>query len=129
MKKIFIIDDDDMYQMILKRVVKKAGPDIETESFWNGALAIDALSSLIANNKRFPDAIFVDINMPVSDGWQFLEELELLRPGVGAEIKLYMMSTSLDINDKEKALGNKNITDYFSKPITLPTLQQVFREL
>ena len=125
MKTIFIVDDDEMYQMLLKRVIKKVGAEVDVLSFFNGDLALEAFKSALKAGTGLPNIIFLDINMPVLDGWQFLEEYELLKDKVVLQPDIYMISSSLDDRDKSMALKNTSIKDFLRKPITLQLLQEI----
>ena len=124
MKKIYIIDDDDIYQMILRRIISKINPVIKIESYGTGQLGLDALIETHISNQPFPDVIFLDINMPVLDGWQFLEGLaSYFKPEMNIDLNIYMISTSIDEKDKTKALENYFIKDFLNKPVLVETLK------
>jgi CheY-like chemotaxis protein len=113
-----------MYQFIIKRHVAKACPDAELISYKNGVEAIEGFKTLITGAALF-DVILLDINMPIMDGWQFLSVLEEAFPEIGKKVDIYVVSTSLDIRDKERALADKNVKEYISKPIPTEKLLQI----
>jgi len=121
-KKVFIIDDDQVYQLILKKMMVKVSADVTIETYQNGALALDALA---ACGDSFPDVVFLDINMPVMDGWQFLEGIAQQYPAMQATTRIYMISTSLDMRDKERALSHAEVKEYIYKPITPEKMREV----
>lgn len=121
-KKVFIIDDDQVYQLILKKMIAKVSADVMIETYQNGALALDALA---ACGGVFPDVVFLDINMPVMDGWQFLEGMAQRYPAMQAATRIYMISTSLDMRDKERALSYAEVKEYIYKPITPAKMKEV----
>jgi CheY-like chemotaxis protein len=125
MKKIFIVDDDEMYQLILRRNLIKLCPELTVKSFGHGGEAINELKNIIAAGDPLPDVILLDINMPVMDGWQFLKSIEPTLEGRIMETKIYVVSTSLDARDKEKAQGNVLVTEYISKPIPATKLREI----
>lgn len=125
MEKIFIIDDDEMYQMVLRRTIGKINKGIEICSYWDGEEALNAVMNMFENNEKKPALVFLDINMPVLDGWQFLEELEKYKPDVREHLNIYMISTSLDSNDRQKALQNKNVKELLTKPLSIQTLKDL----
>ncbi len=129
MKTIFIIDDDNMYQMLLSRTIRKINDQLIIVSFTNGEEALEHFGELFEQNSSLPDLVLVDINMPVLDGWQFLEDLEIVRPGYKNEIPVYLISTSLDENDKNKAMENKHIRDFIIKPLPTDWLEEVLKSL
>lgn len=125
MKKVFIIDDDELYQLVLKRIVKKVVPAAEVVSFWNGEEALEAFTNIISNNDALPDVVFLDINLPVLDGWQFLEGLEGLKPDIRHELPVYMISTSLDYTDKQKAQNNSIVRRFLTKPLSKEEVAEI----
>ena len=125
MKKICIIDDDQMYQAILKRQINKLNPDTTLLPYKNGADAIEGFKALLAAELPLCDVILLDINMPVMDGWQFLSAVDAIYPGIGKTVDIYVVSTSLDARDKEKALADKNVKEYIPKPIPPDKLLQI----
>ncbi len=128
MKTIFIIDDDNMYQMLLTRTIRKINDRLNIVSLTNGEEALDHFKKLFAQNGQLPDLVLVDINMPVLDGWQFLDDLEAIRPGFKNEIPFYLISTSLDENDKNKAQENEYIRDFIIKPLPIEWLEKILKD-
>ena len=129
MQNIFIIDDDEICQMLLRRIFKKIDPEIVVSPFLDAEHALSALKLLLSNNEALPQIMFLDINMPIMDGWQFLDEFEQLindangNPIGSALPDIYMFSTSLDETDKKKALSQKLVKNFAIKPITLHNMQ------
>ncbi|MFX5957095.1 response regulator, partial [Acinetobacter baumannii] len=70
--------------------------------FSDGEEALNFLSANIGDNNAVPDIIFLDINMPIMDGWQFLEEYIQLKPRIGKKVTLYMVSSSVDPADTQR---------------------------
>jgi CheY-like chemotaxis protein len=125
MKKIFIIDDDDMYQLVLKRNITKVGIGVVVESYSNGALALAAIEQLRSQGARLPEIILLDINMPVMDGWQFMSKMEELMLDEMDALNIFMVSTSLDNRDKDKASKIRHIKEYIFKPIPPDKLREI----
>jgi CheY-like chemotaxis protein len=124
-KTIWIIDDDPIYQIIMKKIIVKSEIFSSNFSFPDGKEAIDSLKKIILKNEKFPDIILLDIEMPILDGWGFMEEFALLKPQINAEIKIYISSSSIAIEDKERAQNNPGILGYMSKPVTLDNLIKI----
>lgn len=124
-KTIWVIDDDPIYQIIMKKIILKSGIFSSNFSFSNGKEAIDSLKEIIAKNENFPDIILLDIEMPILDGWAFMEEITVLKPQINAEIQIYICSSSIAIEDKERAKNNKGILGYMCKPVTLDDLIKI----
>lgn len=124
-KSIWVVDDDPIYQIIMKKIIGKSGLFSDVHSFSNGKEAISSLKEIIAQNGSFPDIILLDIEMPVLDGWGFMDEILILKPQIQAEIKIYISSSSIAIEDKERAKNNPVILGYMSKPISLNDLVKI----
>ncbi|UFH45674.1 response regulator [Flavobacterium galactosidilyticum] len=94
----------------------------EISSFKNGKDAIDELYNSSENIDAIPDIILLDINMPIMDGWEFMDELGVIKPKFNADIVVYIVSSSIAIEDKNKSKSHENILGYLSKPVTLDDL-------
>ena len=121
-KKIWVIDDDPIYQIIVKKIIEKSEMFTEIYSFKNGKDAIDNLYKSSENSESVPDIILLDINMPIMDGWEFMEELGLIKTKFNNEIVVYIVSSSIAIEDKNKSNSYENILGYLSKPINVNDL-------
>ena len=125
-KNIFIVDDDKTYQFILKNLLKKTEFDIQPLFFENGQDALKILIEKIENN-ACPDLILLDINMPVMNGWQFLEEVRLLKFKFIFNTNINLITSSNDIMDLRRAKSFENeISNYYLKPITLDDILNMF---
>ena len=122
---ICIVDDDEVYQFSATRIINATKLAKKILVFNDGQQAIQFLIDNIAETINIPDVIFLDINMPIMDGWQFIEEYIVLRPRIGKIITLYMISLSVDSLDINRANRMSEISDYIVKPIT----QEMFKEL
>jgi CheY-like chemotaxis protein len=124
-KTIWVIDDDPIYQIIMQKIIYKSGIFSSNYSFSNGKEAIDFLKQIILKNENFPDIILLDIEMPILDGWGFMDEMAILKSRINKEIHIYISSSSIAIEDKERAKNNCGILGYMSKPITLNDLVKI----
>ncbi len=124
-KTIWVVDDDPIYQIIMKKIIVKSDIFTAIFSFSNGKEAINSLKESVLKNQEFPDIILLDIEMPILDGWGFMDEITLLKPQINSEIKIYISSSSIAIEDKERAKNNPNILGYMCKPISLDDLIKI----
>ena len=72
-----------------------------------------------------PDIIFLDINMPITDGWGFLEEFHELKKTLGKDIKIYMVSSSIDPRDHNRAKNIPEVTEYMEKPVSMSKFSEL----
>lgn len=121
---LLVIDDDDINIFIIKKIVEKTGYEAKMVAETNGSMAIEYLQELIANNEVLPHLILIDINMPVLNGWEFLDAYEKL--GIQNDIDMYMLSSSVYENDIEKAKTYKTVKGFISKPLSIERLVELF---
>lgn len=128
-KNVYLIDDDKIFNIIHAKTIEREGYASCIESFVNGAEAIDRLQKLIKDdNGGFPEIIFLDINMPVMDGWEFLDEYANLPQQYTDKCRIYMLSSSIDSNDIERAKTYKTVYEFISKPLTVDKLHKIFTQ-
>lgn len=114
---ILIIDDDPMQLMLNQRILKRLNSDIEAFTFDNPK---DAFTSMNAHN---PDIIFLDLDMPEMNGWDFLDAMKKNQFNTG----VYILTSSVDPYDKKKAETYENIKGFLSKPLTLNLLKNIIK--
>ena len=102
---------------------------INTMLFSDGEQAINFILDNLNQENNFPDVIFLDIDMPIMDGFQFMEEYIKIKPRVGKKITIYMVSSSLDPVDIGRAQKISAISDYIVKPIGLVRLKTIIEDL
>lgn len=117
-KILCLVDDDDIYQYTFIKNLQDANLSRDILLFSDGEMALEHMEQNLTNIDELPDIIFLDINMPVMDGWEFLEEFVKLKPNVGKEIVIYMVSSSIDPNDISRAREISEVSDYLIKPVT-----------
>ncbi len=91
--------------------------------FENGEEAMDDLKFMLKTNKELPEVIFLDLNMPIMNGWEFLDELKKM--DLKKRIGVYIVSSSIDKVDEEKSKKYDMVIDFISKPLTTNKLQQL----
>jgi CheY-like chemotaxis protein len=117
-----IIDDDPIQVLLAERMLYKQKLCKRLYVFRNGREALNNLKTIANDPAMFPDVIFLDINMPVLDGWGFLEEFKILKPQIKKNIQLFMLSSSVWQEDIDKAHNYPEVTDYLLKPVTMELL-------
>ncbi len=124
---LLVIDDDDINIFIIKKIVEKTGFAVNMVAKTNGQLAIEYLQEIAQNPEILPHLILVDINMPVLNGWEFIETYEKLH--INRAIDMYMLSSSVYENDIEKAKTYQAVKGFISKPLSIDRLVELFKEV
>ncbi|MEM7095368.1 MAG: response regulator [Actinomycetota bacterium] len=122
---ILLIDDDDADNYIHQRTINKAGIADHVEVRINARSALEYLASDVSAP---PSLIFLDINMPGMNGWEFLAEYERLPPERRGSIVLVMLSTSDNPEDVARAQSFDSVNGYRSKPLTGDMLVAIIEE-
>lgn len=122
---IAFVDDDSVYQFTASRTLKATHMAHEILQFQNGNEALAFLRDAASKSQPVPDIIFLDINMPIKDGWGFLDEFQQLKARIGKDIKIYMVSSSIDPRDRNRARNFPEVTDYMEKPISMTKFSEV----
>ncbi|MEB2784208.1 response regulator [Algoriphagus persicinus] len=112
-KNILLVDDDPISQLIASKLIRKFETDITISSHLNGKVALEFLTKEFNDLDSF--IVLLDINMPVMNGWEFLDELAQV--SFCAKIKIYIVSSSTDEEDLLKASTYTNVAKFISKPI------------
>jgi len=115
MAKILIIDDDSIVVFVQQRILQKCGVSYEPLAFKNAQEGLKYLRDTTIQEREY--LIFLDINMPEISGWEFLEILQNLEDT--EDIKVIMVTSSIDSYDKKKSVDYKNVYSFIEKPITV----------
>lgn len=123
-----IIDDDKIYVNLVKKIIEIKHLSRNLIIFKNGKEALDYFRPILENlsEDRLPDIIFLDLNMPVMDGWEFLNEFIKIKNSFSKKITLYVVSSSINPRDLERARSFNLVTDYLIKPIELKKFEKIF---
>jgi CheY-like chemotaxis protein len=126
LKNVCLIDDDKIYQFTATMILEATGLTNSIAAFLNGKDAINFLKDPNTTlNSQLPDIIFLDINMPVMNGWEFLEEFQSFSASLSHPIKIYLVSSSVDESDINKSKKYPAITDYVIKPLNRDKYRQL----
>jgi CheY-like chemotaxis protein len=120
-----VIDDDDINNFLCEKVLKSAQVTDNVVSYLSAKDAYDdLLQSLEDGSNDLPDLILLDINMPVMNGWEFLDLLEPRLKEKQQQIDVAILSSSVYQKDKEKADNYHSVVDYISKPLTIEGIKK-----
>lgn len=122
---VMLIDDHHPTNILHTIAIETADCVDEIITFVNPEKALNYLENLNSEEKIRPNLIFLDINMPGMNGWEFLEKYNQLSKEKKSESILMMLTTSTHPDDLKKAEENEDVFDYIIKPLT----HQIFLEL
>jgi len=119
---VVLIEDDQAMNYFHQRLFEKQKFADSVLSFTNAAAALNEIQKL-KNIKKL--SIFLDLNMPQMNGWQFVEALADLKLVQDLQLKLFVLSSSENPNDLLKAKQIPEITDYLTKPLSIEMLNTI----
>ena len=130
MKKIntvLLIDDDEPTNFIHKKIIQNCGLVSAIQVANSGLQALNMLDHHAGstNDSSLPDLIFLDINMPAMDGWEFLAQYKKLTTAQNKNIIIVMLTTSLNPDDEVRAKQIKEVYAYKSKPLTGQMINEI----
>ncbi|WP_209401613.1 response regulator [Pseudozobellia sp. WGM2] len=125
---ICIIEDDAIAIFGIKRALAKLHPskDLNLTIFENGEDAMENFELRFNNGEKLPSLIFVDLNMPIMSGWDFLDEFTETYPSKETWPDIFIMSSSINPEDYEKAKTYNLEKNYLTKPVNKALLEKVF---
>lgn len=122
-RKVMIVDDDEVSNFVCTSTIEQAGISNDIIAFLTARDALDFIEQAIANAvELLPDLILLDINMPVMNGWDFMEAYKKLMPTINKNIVIIILTSSVYQKDKEKAGTYAEISDFASKPLDTSVL-------
>ncbi len=120
-----LIDDNEIDNFINKKLLQKTRFSQEIKDVTSGLKALEYLKENAATPDRLPDIIFLDIMMPVMDGFEFLEEFDKLTNEVKNKPRIIMLSSTESFKDLNRANSNKYVYKFLNKPLTEPALAAI----
>jgi CheY-like chemotaxis protein len=125
-KDVLLVEDDPITILVCDRIMKMNSFADKVKSCQNGKYALDYLREISEiNPAQAPQIIFLDINMPVMNGWDFLEEFESLKPTLPRLPKIFILSSTVDPEDYKRAKSYGSVEDFISKPLSKENLDKI----
>lgn len=120
-----LVDDNDTDNFISKRIIEitKFSDNVIVKN--SGKSALDYLHDNADNSEHIPDIIFLDINMPIVDGFVFLYEYEKFSDSVKDKCRVIILSSSDNKRDIDKIINNDFVIKFVTKPLTEKTLEEI----
>ncbi|HJT75187.1 MAG TPA: response regulator [Chitinophaga sp.] len=122
-KQVYVVDDDEIFHFILKKMLEQQGENLEVTSF---LCAEDALEHLQCVKMGLPSLIILDMNMQRMNGWDFIEAYRDIKHSLHHQIPIIMCSSSLDMRDMQKVQRTPELMAYITKPLD-PSKMQVIK--
>jgi CheY-like chemotaxis protein len=116
-KNILLVDDDEIFNFVNQKALQHAGVASEIHIALSGRQGLDLLNSYLIGNRSLPDVILLDLNMPVMDGFTFLEAFQRIKMPGNKPISIIIVTSSSDPRDKERA-KSFGIKTFLTKPIS-----------
>lgn len=122
-QKAFIIDDDQICQFITLHILKSEALAQDITCFYEAEKALQFLTSAPAD--QLPELIFLDLNMPNMNGWQFLDAIRPYALQICSKSRIYILTSSVDKEDQLKARAYPYVCGYFLKPLLPQDLETI----
>jgi CheY-like chemotaxis protein len=119
--KVLLVEDDEVFMLLNARMVVKSGLCDEPLTFPDGKEALDYLEKHLYDDNSY--LVLLDINMPVMNGWEFLDSIQSLR--ICGLISVVMVTSSIETMDQNRARQYPQVIDYFEKPLRLENFDRI----
>lgn len=129
LKNTCIIDDDPIFVFGTKRMMKQLNFSEDILVYENGQDAILNLRKMIDDDIPLPSVIFLDLNMPIMNGWEFLDDFAKIPNSKREHVIVYIVSSSIDPRDIERVEKYNTVNKYMIKPVTAEDLERVLQEV
>lgn len=122
---VMLVDEDEIDNIINQKIIESNNFSERVTVFRTAQEGLDYLNENKDKEEELPELIFLDINMPIMDGFQFLEEFEKISGKVHSKCKIIMLSSSISPRDIDRAASNRFVRKYLNKPLNARYLQAI----
>jgi CheY-like chemotaxis protein len=127
--RLFIIDDDEVNNFILVRLIKEKQIPVTCDAALNGLKGLKKLLQWHEQgSNNYPDIILLDIDMPVLDGFEFLDRYQEELYPLHRNVHLYMVSSSIRAVDRARAKSYESVSNFISKPLKIEVLDEIIKQ-
>lgn len=124
--RYIVIDDDIINNHLCDRYIRISVPDANIHSFTNPEKALSFINETYPLEDSNKTIIFLDINMPVLNGWEVLDKMKEMSEAVRRQFITYILSSSVSYEDKEKAAAQPMVAGFVEKPLSTQKLKNIF---
>ncbi len=128
-QSVLIVDDDSTTVFLLKLLMERTNFSSTVLAAPDGRQALDLVSQITCTGRTMPDLIFLDLNMPVMNGWEFLEAFDPLSNELKFAPKVVILSSTIDPIDISRAGNYPFVTRFISKPLTRTHLAELAADM
>ena len=126
-KRVLLVDDSKFDNIVNSRLIEKSELTEKLDIFVSGPKALAHMQEIAEagenSSLQVPELIFLDINMPLMSGFDFLETFQQLPDWMTKGTRIVMLSSSINPEDRERSMGSPFVADFISKPLTLEKLK------
>lgn len=122
---VYMIDDDSVIIYLTELIIKTVDFCKELKTFTKGEDALNTIREAAETGSKLPDLLLIDLNMPIFNGWHFLDALQEIERA--KDIPVFVFTSSIDPRDIEKSKTYSSIKDYIVKPLTIHKINKILR--
>jgi CheY-like chemotaxis protein len=127
-KQFILIDDDHINNVISKITIELVLVDARIQSFTAASEGLEYIRCS-PQNYSHKTVLFLDLNMPILNGWEFLDRFDSLPISLKNSFQIYILSSSVDERDRERSYANKNVVDFLVKPLTKDAVANIVKSI
>jgi len=127
--RFIVIDDNPINVLVSEHIIKKVSKNAQIKTFALATLALQHIEEEYGKtDSNIPTLLFLDLHMPVMDGFEFLERFMKLDTDIQKQFKIIVLSATADDLELKKAIAYSSVTDYREKPLTIKVLKKLIEE-
>lgn len=124
--RLLFLDDDDIQNDIMQEYTALCDVPSESTYFTDGYKAIQYLKK--ASDEELPHVLFIDVFMPLMDGWEILEQLEPIMEKKQWSPSIYILTSSVSNKDREMARTQQYMKAFLNKPMNLKRMKPILKD-